>query len=147
MHPDESMARVVQGKRYTVKTSTLLASDEYWDGHNFERHGRNEFLYRTKGGAYYKVSLSQWQGERDTLEPLSREEAMALWEELPEHEVTYEEAFDMIVEEATGGRPTFYGEPMKQTAIWLPESMLTWVKSQPGSMSEVIRDLIKTAMK
>ena len=147
MHPSDKMKRTINGQRYTVATSTLLASNEYWDGHNFERDGRNTFLYRTSGGAYYRVDLSMWQGERNTVEPLSREEAMALWETLPEHHESYEIAFDAVVEEASVvGRPTYYGQAMKQTAIWLPVEMIEWLKSQ-GTMSEVVRSLVEQAMK
>jgi hypothetical protein len=146
MHPDNSMKRVVNGMRYNVGTAILLASDEYWDGHNFEHGGRNTFLYKTRGGAFFQVNLTQWQGERDTLEPLSRQEAMELYERLEEHNVTYEQAFDVVVEEAVSGRPTFYDQPMKQTAIWLPDEMIAWLKAQPQNMGETIRDLIKTAM-
>lgn len=44
------------------------------------------------------------------------------------------------------GRPTFYSKKMKQTAVWLTEEMIKWLKSQPGTMSEVIRKLIQDAM-
>lgn len=91
------MTRVVNGKRYTTEGATLLASDAYWDGHNFERQGRNVFLYRTAKGAYFAITLTQWQGERDELSPLDRDEAVGLFESLPEHEVEWEEAFPGIV--------------------------------------------------
>jgi hypothetical protein len=102
MHPDQDMARVVNQKRYAVKTSTLIASDEYWDGHNFERHGRNTFLYRTAQGNYFTVTLSQWQGEQDSLEPIDQDAAIELFEgPLTEHEVSYKEAFpNVTVEDA-----------------------------------------------
>ncbi len=146
MHPEKTMKRIVNGERYAVSTSTLLASNEYWDGSNWERNGENTFLYRTRNGAFFRVDLTQWQGERDTLEPLTRDEAMALYEELREHDVEYEQAFDAVVEDAAAGRPTLYGKPMKQTAIWLPDEMIDWLKAQPGSMSDVMRDLIDQAM-
>lgn len=44
------------------------------------------------------------------------------------------------------GRPPIFSKKMKQTAVWLPENMITWLKAQPGSMSEVIRKLIQDAM-
>jgi hypothetical protein len=94
MHPDQDMERVVNQKRYAVKTATLIASDEYWDGHNFERHGRNTFLYRTPKGEYFTVTLTQWQGEQDSLTPISQGEAIALFEgSLTQHEVSYTGAF------------------------------------------------------
>jgi len=146
MHPNPEMKRIVNGKRYSISTATLLASDEYWDGSNFERHGRNTFLYKTRGGAYFQVCLSQWQGEGDTLMPLTPAEAMELYENLREHPVEYEAAFSVIVEEAAAGRPAYFGQPMKQTALWLPDEMIAWLKSQPGGMSDAIRSLINQAM-
>jgi len=146
MHPDKHMKRIVNGMRYSVSTATLIASDEYWDGNNFEHGGHNTFLYKTRGGAYFTVNMTQWQGEQDTLEPVSREEAIELYEgSLTEHQMEYEAAFDAVVEEAISGRPTYYDQPMKQTAIWLPEDMIAWLKTK-GSMSEAIRELIKQAM-
>jgi hypothetical protein len=94
MHPPKNFSRIVNRQRYSVETATLIASDEYWDGHNFERNGRNTFLYRTPNGSYFTVTLSQWQGEKDTLTPISKEEAIALYEnELPEHAAEYADAF------------------------------------------------------
>lgn len=146
MHPSKNMRRVVGGQRYNVGTATLLASDVYWDGSNYDRGGRNTFLYRTRGGAFFEVGLTMWQGERDTLEPLSQEDAQRLYEKLPEHEVEYEQAFDAEVEEASAGRPTYYGNPMRQTAIWMPDEQIAWLKAQESGMSETIRKLIEQAM-
>jgi len=100
--PNANMERVLDGKRYRVATAALLASDAYWDGHNFERRGRNTYLYRTPRGGYFVVRLTQWQGEQDHLAPVMEEEARALYETtLTEHDVTYEEAFpDVAVEDA-----------------------------------------------
>ena len=93
--------KIIDGKRYTTATATLIANDVFWDGHNYERWGRNRFLLRTKNGNYFTVTRTQWQGERDVLTPLSQDEAMRAWEELPEHLVTFEEAFPgLTVEEA-----------------------------------------------
>jgi len=44
------------------------------------------------------------------------------------------------------GAPTLYGDRMKQTAIYLPTHMLDWLKSQDGTMSEIIRRIIQNAM-
>lgn len=94
MKPLESWIRIVDRKRYSVKTATLLASDCYWDGNNWERQGRNQWLYRTPGGAYFTVYRTCWQGERDSLDPVTQDEAIDLFEgALTEHEVTYAEAF------------------------------------------------------
>jgi len=90
---------VIGGKRYNTETSKLIASDAYWDGHNYERRGRNTFLFRTPKGNYFRINRTQWQGERDALIPLSQDEATALWEQLPEHELKFEEAFPGVTVE------------------------------------------------
>jgi len=97
MKPPTDFTRIVNRTRYSVQTATLIAGDDYWDGHNFERHGRNTFLYRTKNGNYFTVTLTCWQGESNTLTPVSQDEAIELYESsLTEHEVTYAEAFPGI---------------------------------------------------
>lgn len=94
MKPPEEFVKIVNRKRYSTATATLLASDAYWDGHNFERSGRNRFLYRTPHGSYFVVTLTRWQGERDRLEPVEQDEAIELYEtSLTEHEVSYQDAF------------------------------------------------------
>ena len=96
------MTRVVNKVRYNTETATLIAHNVYWDGNNFERSGRNTWLYRTRQGRYFTVTGTHWQGEQDTLNPVSQEEALQLYEtSLSEHEVEYEEAFpDVEVEDA-----------------------------------------------
>lgn len=98
----KSMSRIVNRTRYNTETAQLVASDAYWDGHNFERRGRNMFLYRTPKGAYFTVTQTQWQGERDTLEPVMQDEAIELWEgPLTEHTVDFKTAFPGVpVDEA-----------------------------------------------
>jgi hypothetical protein len=52
-------------------------------------------------GAYFVTHLTQWQGERDKLEPITLAEAQELFETLSEKRMTYEEAFPGVtVEEA-----------------------------------------------
>ncbi len=94
MKAPEKFSKIVDRKKYSVQTATLIADDCYWDGHNFERSGRNTFLYRTPNGAYFTVTLTQWQGEQDSLDPVSQDEAIRLFEgRLSEHYVKYSEAF------------------------------------------------------
>lgn len=144
----KGMSKVIDGQRYTVNSSTLLADNDYFDGQNFTKGGRNTFLYKTRGGAFFAVYMTCWQGERDHIEALTRSEAMELYESLPEQYVKYEEAFDAVVEEAasTAGRPTLYDEPMKQAGIWLTESQISWGKTQPGGLSETVRRLLDAAI-
>ena len=97
MNAPKTMERIVNRTRYSVATATRLAGDDYWDGHNFERHGRNEFLYRTPKGNYFTVTLSQWQGESDDLTPCTLEEAIDLYEgPLTEHYEPYDVAFPTV---------------------------------------------------
>ena len=102
MHPSK-MTAIVDRVRYDTEKATLLCGDDYWDGHNFERQGRNSFLYRTPKGRYFFTNFSQWQGEADTLAPCSVSEAIEFFESCREGDrrVTYEEAFpDIKVEDA-----------------------------------------------
>ena len=95
------MSAVIDRKRYSTKTATLLAGNDHWDGSNYERQGRNSFLYRTPKGAYFAVHLTCWQGERGSLEPLTVDEAVSMFEGMIEHRVSYEEAFPGVeIEEA-----------------------------------------------
>ena len=148
MHPSSTMKRVIGGKVYNVATATPVASDEFWDGRNFERHGRNTFLYRTPRGAFFEVNLSQWQGERNTIIPLTRDEAMALYDELPEHELEYEQAFgeEPGEPEPEPGRPPLYGETMIQISVRLPAKMNEWLNAQSDGVSGTVRKLIETAI-
>jgi len=101
MNP-RNMQQIIDGKRYNTETATLLAGDDFWDGHNFERRGRQTFLFRTPNGAYFVQHLTQWQGEKDRLEPIALKDAQALYEgQLTEHRVEWEEAFpELTVKEA-----------------------------------------------
>ena len=94
-----SMKRVIDGKLYDTDTATVIASDCYWDGHNYERHGRNTYLLKTKKGNYFVVYLTMWQGERDALAAVSKDEAKGLYEQLPKQDVEYKIAFDEEPEE------------------------------------------------
>lgn len=97
MQAPENMTRIINRIRYSTATAELIADDAYWDGHNHERRGVNRFLYKTKKGAYFLVTLSQWQGSQDTLEPISEGEAIDLFEgPLTEHYAPYEKAFPDI---------------------------------------------------
>jgi len=100
MGPRE-IREVIGGIRYDTEKAQIIAHDCYWDGHNMERQGRNTYLYKTPKSRYFAVHLTLWQGEIDRLEPLTVDEAVALYKRLPEKEVEFEEAFPTVdVEEA-----------------------------------------------
>lgn len=94
------MKQVIDGKVYDTETADLVASDNYWDGSNWDRHGRNTYLYKTKRGNFFAYHKTRWQGERNYIEALSIAEAKRLYERLPETEMTYEEAFGEKPEDA-----------------------------------------------
>ena len=65
----ENMSKIVSGRRYSTKTATVIASDEYWDGNNSDNNGRNAYLLRTPNGHYFMAMVSIWEDERNCLEP------------------------------------------------------------------------------
>ena len=100
MQPREKI-EVIDHKRYNTETATLIAGDDYWDGHNFERSGRQTFLYRTPKGNYFATYQTCWQGELDRLVPMSQDVAVTLFEELEEKRLDFEDAFPGVkIEEA-----------------------------------------------
>ena len=97
MRSPENYTQIVDRKRYSTATATLLAGDDHWDGHNFERHGRNRFLYITPNGGYFVIDLTQWQGETDSLTPVSKGDAESLFSAMTDHRVDYADAFPGVV--------------------------------------------------
>ena len=95
-----TISQVVGGKLYDVKTAVLVASNEYWDGHSWERQGRNKHLYKTSKGAFFVVFSTLYQGEKNYIEPVNFDEARRLYEELSEDQMDYFEAFGIEPEEA-----------------------------------------------
>lgn len=94
------MREIINGKVYDTEKATLVADDRYWDGRNWDRRGRNTYLYRTPKGQFFLFRTTQWQGERSSIEPISREEAKEWYEQLPEKHLGYEEVFGEVPEEA-----------------------------------------------
>ena len=94
------MRRVVNGMAYDTKRAILIAHDAYWDGNSFSRKGRNTYLYKTTKGNYFIYRTTAWQGEINTIEPISKEDAKKWYEELPVQEIPYEMAFGETPEEA-----------------------------------------------
>jgi len=93
------MKQIIDRKEYDTDKAELVASNHYWDGSNWERNGRNTYLYKTAKGNFFAHHTTQWQGERDTLEALTVDEAKDLYESLREHDMTFEAAFGEPPEE------------------------------------------------
>ncbi len=94
------MKQIIERKEYDTEKAALVASNRFWDGSNFERNGQNTYLYKTPNGRYFAHHTTCWQGERDTLEALTVDEAKDLYESLPEHDLDFEAAFGEKVAEA-----------------------------------------------
>lgn len=96
MKPRTMEPKIINGKRYDPKTATLISGDDYWDGNNYERSGRNTFLYRTKKGNYFIEHLTCWQAENHILEAITQAEAIEIYEQHDQGgdcRVTFEDAF------------------------------------------------------
>jgi hypothetical protein len=97
----KSLSVIVNGKRYKTDSACLIASDAYWDGKNWERHGRTTFFFKTLKGNFFSQCLSKRRGEQDLIKPLSVDEAVQLYESLPQKEVEFAVTFpDIHVEDA-----------------------------------------------
>lgn len=94
------MRETIGGKVYDTEKATLVASDRYWDGSNWDRRGRNQYLYKTAKGNYFLFNTTMWQGEQDNIEPIDKDTAKRFWDQLRKKEVSWEEAFDEAPEEA-----------------------------------------------
>jgi hypothetical protein len=95
------MKAIINRTVYDTEKATEIANDHYWDGHNFERGGRNTHLFKTAKGNYFAHHVTLWQGEHDSIEPLTLDEAADMYEQLHVHVVAFEQAFpDIPLEEA-----------------------------------------------
>jgi hypothetical protein len=69
------MQQIVNGKLYDTEKATLVAASGWNYGHQIR-------LYRTEDGEYFALYLSQWEGDRDVIEPLPIDEAKAFYARL-----------------------------------------------------------------
>lgn len=98
---EKNMRRVINRKVYDTETAVIIATNDFSDGTNQFNLGRTSSLYRTKKGSYFVVYLTCWQGESDSLEPLSENRAIEVYEGMIKEVETFEDAFpDVGVEEA-----------------------------------------------
>lgn len=98
MTPSKGLTRIVDGKKYSVESSQYICGDDYWDGSNWERGGRNRHLYRTAKGAFFFAVCSQWAGEPcESVVPCSEAEAAEFAEEYCSAS-EYEEHFGPVEE-------------------------------------------------
>jgi len=95
------MKRVINKKSYDTDTAQVIATNDFSDGTNKYNCGRTATLYRTKKGNYFSYHETCWQGEHDSITPLSIDEAIEQWEKMYDQRVEFKEAFpDEKIEEA-----------------------------------------------
>lgn len=133
--------RIVKGHRYDTSISILLASDEKIKS----KTKTTTYLYRTKRGLFFFVREFNDIVKKPQLSPLDIKKALELYNDLPQKFQNYEEAF--TEPEDQPGRPPLFDKPLIKTSFWLKEEMIEWLKKQPGTMSEILRNLIQDAMK
>ena len=92
-----SLSEIHDGKVYYTERATLLTGDDYWDGSNYDRQGRQQYLYRTAKGSYFIEHLSMWEGESNYIEPVTQAEAMEFWEIAKEYRVEFSDAFPGVL--------------------------------------------------
>ena len=68
------MKQIINGLVYNTKTAQLIADDKFWDGHNYDRQGRSNSLYKTQKGNFFILHETRWQGERNTITPVTQSE-------------------------------------------------------------------------
>ncbi len=78
---------IVEGRLYNTKIAELVADDAGRDGGMWERSGRNTFLLRDPSGIYFAEHRSAWRIESDYVEVLSANQALELYDRLPNHQV------------------------------------------------------------
>jgi hypothetical protein len=95
---------IVKGIRYRVADAALVAHDGHYDIVTgcCDRPSREAwFLFRGIHGHYFTLVLQDWQDETDTIEPCSVGDAMAIYRDLDEKVLTWQEAFPEVpVQEA-----------------------------------------------
>lgn len=133
--------RIVKGHRYNTSISILLASDES----KSIKPNSNMYLYRTKRGLFFLVTKLNDDQKKPQLVPLEKEKTIDLYNKLPQKFTDFKEAFSGP--EDVVGRPPLFEKPLIKTSFWLKEEMLDWLRKQPGTMSDVLRNLIEEAMK
>jgi hypothetical protein len=94
----EDMKRIIDGKVYNTETAKRIADNQFRDGSNRMNCGTCTTLYKTIKGNFFAYHETCWQGERDSIEPLAKEEARKLFEQLDGDADYYVEHFGAVEE-------------------------------------------------
>jgi len=76
------MKKVIGGKLYDTSTAEAIADNEFSDGSNKMPGGRCSTLYKTQRGNFFVHHETCWQGEHDSIEPLTKGEAIDFFENI-----------------------------------------------------------------
>lgn len=93
MIPPKDWEEIIDGKRYSTRTSMLVARGVDPKTTGQDAAGWNLFLYRTADGLYFKIHLTPAGSRHHILEPISRVEALNLFGTLQDRCVDMEDAF------------------------------------------------------
>jgi len=94
------MRNLINGKIYDTDKSDVVATNDFSDGTNVHNRGRTSTLYRTKKGQFFTLYETCWQGEQNSIEPISSQEAQEIYSDMYDQKMTIEEAFGDNLEEA-----------------------------------------------
>jgi hypothetical protein len=87
-----TMKQIVNGTLYDTEKAQLVACSEW-------QYGRRIMLYKSAKGNFFAAYLTQWEGERDVIEPINIAEAKAFYERLTP-QMNFVEAFGEAPAEA-----------------------------------------------
>jgi hypothetical protein len=89
------MQKTIYGNVYDTEQSVLLARGTFIDGHTSDgrvRQGTKE-LYRSDKGRFFLSHTTLWESKRNYMESVSIDGAKKMYTALPEHLVSFTEAF------------------------------------------------------
>ncbi|MFH1491435.1 MAG: hypothetical protein ABII06_21205 [Pseudomonadota bacterium] len=93
------MKKVIGGKMYDTEKAERIGHNEFADGTNRMPHGRCTSIYKTAKGKFFMHCETCWQGEHDSIAPLTKQEAKDEYEHMI-NQVDYVDAFGEEPEEA-----------------------------------------------
>jgi hypothetical protein len=94
------MEKIIEGKRYSVEESLLIASDRYDKDVLLENEDIAVYIYKTNNDNYFATKVNHKKNGCTSFQPISFSTAVKAYEILPQNYVSYKEAFDLDFEEA-----------------------------------------------
>ena len=95
------MIKVINRKRYNTATAVIIATNEYKINSPADGLRRTSSLYRTQKGEFFSTHETCFEGEHDSLQPLSEADAIDIYEAMSTCYIKFEDAFPGVeVEDA-----------------------------------------------